>query len=204
MLMGAGAGVAVGTAGGASAAAAAAAKTGFGGTAADGDAPSARLGQGRAHGRALRLGARASAGVVRKNGTQPMGASAATTSAAARLEKATIGALQEFFAIAGAAGVIASTPHAERQETSFSTVAALAGDAPLLLPFSWRRGGKMRDYELRGNGGHALRGVFWIDDLLNSSTFVQAVTDPSVRYHAPRAPHTSSTRGGARARGVRR
>ena len=49
----------------------------------------------------------------------------------------------------------------------------------------------MRDYELRGNGGRPIRGVFWLDDLPlnasgNASTFVRAVSDPSVRHHAPR------------------
>ena len=104
------------------------------------------------------------------------GGNATATSA---LAATTAAVLADFFAIARAAAVVVSMPRAERQESSFSTVAALAGDVPILLPFPRARGGKVADYETRGNGGAPMHGFFWLDDL--NGTFLRAIADPSVR-----------------------
>ena len=65
-----------------------------------------------------------------------------------------------------------------------ATVAALSGDAPLLLPFPRGRGrgggGRAMWYEREGNGGRPMRGFFWMEDA--NTSFARAVEDPSVRY----------------------
>ena len=66
-------------------------------------------------------------------------------------------------------------------ESSFVTVAALAGDAPLLTPVPFAVAGTMARYELLGNGGSPMRGVFYLEDL---ATFVRALSDANVRHRS--------------------
>jgi hypothetical protein len=64
-------------------------------------------------------------------------------------------------------------------ESSFATVAALAGDAPHLTPAPFHQAGKMAAYETRGNGGRPMHGVFFLDDL---PRYTNALRDEHVRY----------------------
>ena len=78
--------------------------------------------------------------------------------------------------------VVALAPNSVNQglaESSFATVAGLAGDAPLLTPAPFAQAGKMAAYERKGNGGAPMRGVFFLEDL---PRFITAVRDPSVRF----------------------
>ena len=72
-------------------------------------------------------------------------------------------------------------------EGSFSTVAALAGDAPLLNPFPFASGGPLAHYETAGSGGAPMRNVFFLDDI---DTFVRALRDNSTRHRARTHTHT--------------
>ena len=81
-------------------------------------------------------------------------------------------ALTDFLAIQGAAAVIVIAPRgvgkgpgAGLQESSFATVAALAGGAPHLTPVPYALGGKMASYQQRTNNGRPLRNVFFLEGL---------------------------------------
>ena len=67
-----------------------------------------------------------------------------------------------------------------------ATVAALAGDAPLLNPFPFASGGPLAHYETAGNGGAPMRNVFFLDDI---DTFVRALRDSSTRHRAHTRTH---------------
>jgi hypothetical protein len=80
------------------------------------------------------------------------------------------------------AGVVALAPNSVNQglaESSFATVAALAADVPHLTPAPFAQAGKMAAYETFGNGGRAMRNVFFLDDL---PRYVRALHEPAVRY----------------------
>lgn len=99
--------------------------------------------------------------------------------------------LLDFFAITRARGVIAIAPNSLHQglaESSFATVAALAGDAPHLTPAPFGSAGKMAAYETRGNGGRPMRGIFFLDDL---PRFIRALTEERLR-HRTSSPSSSS------------
>jgi len=61
-------------------------------------------------------------------------------------------------------------------ESSFVTVAALAGDVPLLTPVPFARAGAMARYELLGNKGQPLRNVFFLEDLVAFTSSVHWAT----------------------------
>jgi hypothetical protein len=103
---------------------------------------------------------------------------------------------QDFFALMHAAAVVVWTPKGWAQESSFSTVSALAGDVPLLLPYPRKRSSKAIAYERFGNDGRAMRGFFWLDDLHNG-TFLRAVDDPKMRHRRPPSVQSFITRSGA-------
>ena len=123
---------------------------------------------------------------------------------------ATFAMLRDWFALLEAAGVavapLGRRPAREqgvlvRQlpddtnpplEGSFSTVAALAGDAPLLNPFPFASGGPLAHYETAGNGGAPMRGIFFLEDI---DTFAVALRDGSTRYRAPMRGAPASPRG---------
>ena len=78
-------------------------------------------------------------------------------------DNATFGVLIDFFLIHQAAGVVASCSVGE---SSFSTVAALAGGAPLFLPFSSSDGVKrVSTWQVRENGGKRLGGMYFNDSV---------------------------------------
>lgn len=98
------------------------------------------------------------------------------------LANMTAAVLTDFFALGNAAGVVAIAPNSVNQglaESSFATVAALAADLPHLTPAPFSEAGKMGAYEMHGNHGRPMRGVFFLDDL---ERYVQALTDPRVRH----------------------
>mmetsp|Transcript_7691 Transcript_7691/g.28170 ORF Transcript_7691/g.28170 Transcript_7691/m.28170 type:complete len:343 (+) Transcript_7691:369-1397(+) len=68
---------------------------------------------------------------------------------------------QSFFAMYFAAGVLVSA--AGSPESSFSTVAALAGRVPLLLPVSLQQAGAVHDWVMKGNGGEPMRDLYLMD-----------------------------------------
>ena len=101
----------------------------------------------------------------------------------------TLAVLQDFFALVDSAGCVAVAGHGKGRskvgrsfrlgESSFVTVAALAGDVPLLTPVPFALAGTMARYELLGNGGKPMRGVFYLEDL---ATFIRALGNSAVRY----------------------
>ena len=111
----------------------------------------------------------------------------------------TLGALRDFFAINAAAGAVAIAPASRNRglaESSFATVAALAGDVPLLTPAPFAEGGLMATYETRGNRGRPMRGVFFLDDLRR---FEAAIGDATVRHRAARGGAPPESLGQGRA-----
>ena len=112
----------------------------------------------------------------------------------------TLAVLQDFFALTDSAGCVAVAGHGKgrtkgrsfpRSESSFVTVAALAGDVPLLTPVPFARAGAMARYELLGNRGQPLRNVFFLEDLV---AFIRALGDPTLR-HRPANQVPESFRG---------
>lgn len=91
--------------------------------------------------------------------------------------------LRDFFLLHAAAGVVAIAPNTVNNglaESSFATVAALAGDAPLLTPAPFVEAGVLPLLEARSQA--LLRGAFFLDDL---SQFILAIGNASVRYRIP-------------------
>ena len=95
-----------------------------------------------------------------------------TESKARQLTASTAAVLLDFFSLQAAAGIIAVTPRGEAQESSFSTIAALSRDVPLILAYPRTLHGRAVRYERDGNGGQRLRGFFWMED---NATFLRAV-----------------------------
>ena len=100
-------------------------------------------------------------------------------------------ALRDFFGLLDAAGSIAVASYGKGRakssamtthplgESSFVTVASLAGDLPLLTPAPMASAGTMAKYQVQGNAGNPMRGIFFLDDL---DVFVRALHDPLMRY----------------------
>ena len=95
-----------------------------------------------------------------------------TESKARQFTASTAAVLLDFFSLQAAAGIIAVTPRGEAQESSFSTIAALSRDVPLILAYPRTLHGRAVRYERDGNGGQPLRGFFWMED---NATFLRAV-----------------------------
>ena len=85
----------------------------------------------------------------------------------------TLAMLRDFFAVNLARGVVVSMPQGDG-ESSFSTVAALAGDVPMLFPYL-RSASSLASWEQANDGGQ-VRGVFFLDDL---AAYSDAVRQPS-------------------------
>ena len=81
------------------------------------------------------------------------------------LTQNTVLMLRDFFIVSRAVGVLAHTP-SPFQESSFSTVAALMGDAPLLHPYPYAggHGGLVAQFQLAGNAGAPFRGMFYLEE----------------------------------------
>ena len=91
--------------------------------------------------------------------------------------------LVDFFTLNRAAAVVAIAPNSVNKglaESSFATVAALAGDAPLLTPAPFREAGVLPMIEGRLRG-QPIRGAFFLDSI---DHFVRAVANASVRYRS--------------------
>jgi len=91
--------------------------------------------------------------------------------------------LADFFAILDAAGVVVIAPKGAGagqglQESSFASVAALAGGAPHLTPVPYGIGGKMALYQQKGNGGQPMRGIYFLDNLAAYIRRVRHNMDP--------------------------
>ena len=84
--------------------------------------------------------------------------------------------MRDFFALRGAAGVVAAVP--AFGESSFSSVAASAGGAPLLFCFERRRHLAALPvwYEREGNGGRPIEGFYFLEHLRD---FARAVAEDS-------------------------
>ena len=102
-------------------------------------------------------------------------------------EATTRAVLRDFFTLNTAAGVVAIAPLRAsgilkgHGESSFATVAALAGDAPLLMPAPSTDASVLAFIEAQCR--RPLRGIFYLDDL---HRYIQAVSNSSVRLRVPR------------------
>jgi len=91
----------------------------------------------------------------------------------------TLAMLRDFFAVNLARGVVVSMPHGDG-ESSFSTVAALAGDVPMLFPYL-RSASSLASWEQANDGGQ-VRGVFFLDDLAAFSDAVRQRSEQAAAH----------------------
>lgn len=116
-------------------------------------------------------------------------------------EAKTRAAVRDFFTLNTAAGVVAIVPDRAdgllkgHGESSFATVAALAGDAPLLFPAPSSEPGVLARIEAEcflSGSQRPLRGVFFLEDV---ERYIAAVGDSRVRFrNATRPPVANKTR----------
>ena len=101
--------------------------------------------------------------------------------------------VRDFFAISGAAGVMLATcTWGIWVDSSFSSMAALTGDTPLLQPLPTKDGGNTAQLQALGNAsGQPLRDYFFADQV---ESFLQAVESTTLRPFVKLAPAPDDVR----------